>query len=94
MSKADITRLRANGLCVVENKQPQLIRFIDPPLSQDWTQQEEAAIQLARILLREGKIGGYNMRSSVLAMYADILLAGDPLKRVPYADAMLKERAK
>ncbi len=93
MSKEDITRLRANGLCVVENKNPQSIRFLDPPRSNNWTLEEEAAIQLARVLLREGKIGGYNLRGSVGAMYADILLAGDPLKRVPHTDAMLAKRA-
>ncbi len=93
MSKEDITRLRANGLCVVENKNPQSIRFLDPPRSNNWTLEEEAAIQLARVLLREGKIGGYNLRGSVGAMYADILLAGDPLKRGPHTDAMLAKRA-
>lgn len=91
MSKADITRLRANGFCVVESDAPNSIRFVDPPISRTWTTEEEAAIQLARVLLREGKIGSYNFRSSIGAMYADILLASDPLRRVPHAETIRVE---
>jgi hypothetical protein len=81
MSKRDIQRLRSNGLCVVESKNPSNVRFLDPPPF-GYSQQEEAAIELSRVLLTEGKIGSCTHRAAIGSMYADILLRGDPLKRI------------
>jgi hypothetical protein len=82
MSKEDIKLLRDNGFCVVESKDPSRVRFMDPP-PLDYSLQEEAAIELARTLLADGKIGTCNHVNTIGRLYADILLKGDPLKRVP-----------
>lgn len=87
MSQPDLKRLRDNGICVVESKNPQMIRYMEPA-PQGYTIQEWAAIELARVLLREGKVGGYNLRSAIGLMYADILLQSDPLKRIPPAEKL------
>lgn len=81
MGKEDIKRLRANGLCVVESKTPALVRYMEPvPLG--YSDQQWAAIELARQLLTEGKVANCNHRASISALYVDILLRGDPLKRI------------
>ncbi len=82
MSKNDIRALRANGLCVVESQEPAAIRFMEPA-PQGYDVQEWAAIELARVLLRDGTVGSCKHRQAIGSMYADILLQGDPLRRVP-----------
>lgn len=84
MSKQDIKRSRQAGFCVVESKAPSFVRFLDAPLSQDYSVHERAAIELSRTLIKTGAIPGYtyNFKMAIGSLYADILLAGDPLKRV------------
>jgi hypothetical protein len=50
MSAEDIQELRTNGICVVVAKDPDAVRFIDPPPI-GHTAQERAAIKLCRLLL-------------------------------------------
>ena len=87
ISKANIKLLRDNGLCVVECKDPTKVRFMDPP-PMSYSVQELAAIELARGLLRDGKLPGhgYNVKAACGALYAEILLRGDPLARVPLVE--------
>lgn len=82
MSLADMKRLRANGLCVVESKDPASARYMEPaPIG--YALQQWAAIELSRVLLTDGtKIAGTTYRNHFAAMYADILLRGEPLKPV------------
>lgn len=90
MSKADMKRMRDCGLCVVESKMPSAVRFLDAPVQYDYSIQERAAIELSRVLLKDGKIGVSNYRTAIAAMYSDILLRGDPLNRVPYVPFLPK----
>ena len=77
----DIKRLRAIGLCVVESSEPSSVRYMEP-FPQGYTVQELAALELARTLLTEGRVGTCNHKQALGSMYADILMRGDPLKRV------------
>lgn len=81
MTKYDIQRLRKNGLCVVESGDPRSIRYMEPA-PQGYTVQELAALELARTLLANGKLGSCTHRQAIGSMYADILMRGDPLKHI------------
>lgn len=82
MTKYDIQRLRKNGLCVVESEDPKSIRYMEP-YPQGYEVQELAALELARTVLMEGvEMGGTKYRQVFGNMYAQILMRGDPLKRV------------
>ena len=87
LSKADLKRLNDNFICVVEAKDPAAVRWMEP-YPQGYNVQELAAIELARGLLRDGKLPGhgYNVKQTVGALYAEILLRSDPLKRVEHVD--------
>lgn len=83
MTKYDIQRLRKNGMCVVESDDPRSIRYMEP-YPQGYSVQELAALELARVLLTEGiLLGGTKYKQAFGSLYADILMRGDPLKRVP-----------
>lgn len=91
MAKCDIQRLRKNGLCAVESQDPRSIRYIEPH-PQGYTVQEEAALELARIVLTQGmKLNGTTYKQVFGALYADILMRGDPLKRVEPAEKLRNE---
>jgi hypothetical protein len=79
MRKCDIKKLTDNGICVVEAKDPALVRFADPP-PEGYTVQERAAISLfRRLMVRQG----FNLDRRMFAeMYADILFEGFPLQPV------------
>lgn len=89
MTKVDIARLRKNGICVVEAKEPSKVRFAEP-YPQGYDIQDAAAIELAYMLLRDAKFGGYNYRKEVGSMYADILIRGVKLPRIPEAEKVTK----
>lgn len=82
MSEPDIKRLRDNGICVVRAKDPKQVRYMEP-YPAGYSVQDEAAIRLTRMLLEKGSTNGY--RTTIAAMYADILLEGWPIKPIESA---------
>lgn len=48
ISKSDMKVLKNNGICVVEAKDPSAVRFLEPPIVNDYSIQEKAAIELCR----------------------------------------------
>lgn len=82
ISDEDKQRLRDNGLCVVEAKDPSAVKFIDPiPSMAQRTKIEDAAIGLSRRLLTADS---YNVnRSDVARMYVDLLITGTALDKNP-----------
>src|SRR3990167_4559593 len=83
MSREDIEALKANGLCVVEAKEPAAVKFVDPiPAISSRTEIENAAIQLSRrILAPEYWQDGHNnqIRSTIVKTWYEILVKGSPL---------------
>jgi hypothetical protein len=88
LSKEDIQRLNDNDICVVEAKDPALVKFVDPiPIVSCRTQIEHAAIQLSRRLLNytketwpyRGELG----YSDVSKIFVELLLKGTPLDSKP-----------
>lgn len=86
MSKEDIQSLRDNGLCVVEAKNPALVRFVDPIASAtDRPAIENAAIKLSRIILNR-QWSSYSQNSEIgvgvfSRIFVDCLTEGTPLDR-------------
>lgn len=76
VSKADIKRLRNNGLCVIESDDPSSVRFKEPPPF-GYSAAETAAIQLFRYVM--AKPGDWT-RFKLSQKYAEILLHGSPLE--------------
>ena len=104
MSKEDLDRLRENDLCVVEAKEPALVKFVDPiPSITSRTQIEDAAIQLSRkVMSPDYWTGGYDASSRLACIrtFFDILVKGSPLdpnktpqevQRKVFDDAMFEE---
>lgn len=83
MTKEDMDRLRENDLCVVEAKEPALVKFVDPiPSVSSRTQIEDAAIQLSRRLMSPNfwQAGRDSQtRLTCVRTFVDILLKGTPL---------------
>jgi hypothetical protein len=87
MTPADIAELRSNGICVVECKNPNGVRFCQPPPA-GYSIQEQAAIQLATVILNTNKT--WSMMES-RNLYAQILMRGTPLEgRPPEAPRKVK----
>jgi len=78
MKRRDINLLVRNGICVVECKNPQHVRFVDPP-PLGYSAQEQAAIRLCRVLLNPATNTGYLYRKDIAAMLADAFITGTPL---------------
>jgi hypothetical protein len=51
MSKADMTRVRAIGICCVECSSVSTIRFEQPPFSGNWKPSQVAALKLMKAIL-------------------------------------------
>lgn len=96
MSPEDQQRLRDNGICVVESKEPLGIKFLDPiPSMVDRSKVEDAAIQLSRKILAQGGMYGYSRltesgtsnpvlsRADICRMFVDLLTSGTPLDPNP-----------
>lgn len=81
MKAEDIAKLTDNGLCVVEAKNPALVKFVDPiPSAAQRTKVEDAAIQLSRKLLNGfGYNNGYISPAGVASLYVHLLVNGTPL---------------
>jgi len=90
MSKKDIKKMNACGIAVVESKNPEAIRFLDPPPF-DRSKHERAAIALCRILLTSGNSGTSYQRYQLSEKYVELLIQADaldertpePVKNVP-----------
>jgi len=86
MKPEDIKTLNDNGLCVVEAKNPALVKFLDPiPSATQRGKVEDAAVKLSRKLLN-----GYGFQSNGYATFGDInklftsaLIEGTPLQDGP-----------
>lgn len=78
MSKRDVAKMNKAGITVVEAKNPEAIRFLDPPPF-DRNAQERAAIELCRVLLQSGSIGTSYQRYNIAEMYVKLLLEGSPI---------------
>ena len=81
MSKADKSRLNANDFCVVECKDPSLVRFQEPP-PLGYSAQEKAAIQLCRWILSH-TLGSTSFNKQELsAKLAEIFIHGSQLEPI------------
>ena len=84
MSDEDKDRLRGIGLCVVECEEPDLVRFMEPPVG-TYEAMELALIELSRKVL--GADPNTNFSASDLSkLYVQILLYGtkmEPVRPVP-----------
>lgn len=74
VSQEDIAELRKNGICTIEAKDPSLVRFIEPPPF-GYSEQEKAAIELFRVMLRRKDIDTFS-RWHLTELWAQILMAG------------------
>lgn len=83
MSKRDMKRLNDNDFCVVECKEPERVRFCEPP-PLGYSVQEKAAIQLSRRLLAAKNSWNIN-RKDLCEILADCLMEGWPLTGSPLA---------
>jgi len=84
MKQSHISRLRRNGICVVESDNPDSVRFCEPP-PYGYTAQEQAAIALFREINGTHVYGKTWGRQELHAMYAEILVKGTPLQYVTKA---------
>ena len=78
MSKRDINQLRRNGICVVEAKTPEQVRFCEPP-PHGYSVQERGAIALFRYVMSASANLGNWSRMELRAKYAELLIAGTSL---------------
>lgn len=87
MSKRDVKRMNDAGITVVEAKDPQSIRFLDPPRA-SYAEQERAAISLCRTLLSNGSASTQYYRSTISEMWVAALLNGGALKNMEAVPAV------
>jgi hypothetical protein len=73
MSREDINELRTAGFCVVEAKDPSLVRFIEPPVV-SVSDQERAALSLCRMLANPSKRESVFSGGTIAASLCDLLL--------------------
>jgi hypothetical protein len=73
MSAEHMEQLRANGICVVECKDPDGVRFLEPPPA-DYSICERAAIELFRSI--SSQRGSMLDRQNLIDQYVAILLRG------------------
>lgn len=84
MKAADIARLNANGLCVVEAKDPASVRFVDPiPVSAARTKIETAAIEFSRKVMAPGFWNQPGTRDEMTRTFVDLLVKGTRLDPKP-----------
>lgn len=87
MKPRDVKKLTDNGICVVEAKDPSLVRFMEPP-PDGYSVQERAAISLFRRLVARN---AFNVdRRQFAEMYCDIILEGFPLRQVERVPSVKK----
>jgi len=80
MKPQDIAKLTANGICIVECKDPARVKFLDPiPSAASRSKIEQAAIMLSQKIMRQGYWSDPATRNLVIATYFDILVKGTPL---------------
>lgn len=81
ISREDIERLNANGLCTVEADDPAKVKFLDPiPAAAQRGKVEDAAIMLSRRLLQ---LQGSTTKAEVAQMFAAFIIQGTPLDPQP-----------
>ena len=80
MSEDDMNRLRDNGICVVESETPDMVRFIDPPVT-GYDKMELAAIELFRRCMSQS--GWQLQRKSMSEQWATILMDGEKMAKLP-----------
>lgn len=78
MAKRDIDRLNRAGFCVVECKDPALVRCIEPPFV-DYEAPERAAMALCRFMLSCSD-GASWTKKDVGATLAHFLIQGTPIQ--------------
>lgn len=84
MSDQDIEKLNQNGFCVVVAKNPDQVRFMDPPL-QSYPAPERAALRLCRyVIANRSNENAYNAQAykALTERLCDYLLEGTPLQPV------------
>lgn len=80
MSEDDMNRLRDNGICVVESESPDMVRFVDPPIT-GYDKMELAAIELFRRCISQD---GWQLHRKTLAeQWALILMDGEKMAKLP-----------
>lgn len=82
MAKKDIEKLNENGFVVVECKDPNLVRFLEPP-PLNYSEQEKAAIRLCRVLFSSQQWNATHNRETLTSKFVQILIQGTPLSDVP-----------
>ena len=92
VSKDDIAELRANGFCVIEAKEPDSVRFMEPP-PMGYSEQEKAAIKLCRHLLAQPNHANFT-RESISSLLSWFFIQGSPLATVKEAKVATREKAK
>jgi hypothetical protein len=80
MAKKDIAKMDKAGITVVEAKNPQNIRFLDPPPC-DRNDYERACIKLSRFLLTAGAINTQYSRYNISEFFVKALLDGIPMEQ-------------
>jgi len=84
MSAEDMKLLRENGICVVEAKNPALVKFLDPiPSAAERTRTEDAAIELSRKILSREYWQSEETRGELARTYIDLLVKGTRLDPRP-----------
>lgn len=81
ISRADIKRAEEQGfLCIIECKEPESARFLEPPVHADIGPMAEAAVRLMRIVLSSSATW---TRGDLAKQWAHILLNEQMPKPVP-----------
>ena len=96
MSTEDMERLRDNGICVVESKRPDEIRFLQTPLDSNHDEVIEASLQLTRFVVNNPDKTHYG--SSLASYWASSLMNAHPphkqrLKQISEVEAPKKRKA-
>lgn len=97
MSPEDMERLRENDICVVEAKDPSLIRFCDPPPSGNYDQVVEASLNLSRYVINSDSGPNCTFTMRQLSTYwAQLLLNAHPIRKaqVEHTAAVPKNKPK
>lgn len=94
MSKEDMDRLRENDICVVEAKDPSLVRFCEPPPTRNLDEVTLASINLSRYVALNPHIPFQGKDLS--AYWAKALTDAYPLSKaaVPKAPEVPKNKPK
>ena len=81
VSEEDLRKLNDNFLCVVECKDPSLVKFVDPiPCASSRSQIEEAAIRLSKFLMTNQSNDTYSVsKKDIQSLFVKYLVEGTPL---------------